>query len=256
MIELLKEEIYNIRPLCMRREEDVVLWSCVEGNIGRVWVNDKNNATGAIVVAADFCFLLGSVEKNNDVMLTKVLSENCRGKVIVTDVESWSSFIENQYPNSFRRFKRFAFKKELSIFDKKQLNNFALSVEPEFQIVKMDESIYYKALEEAFTADFCSFFSSADEFLKHGIGYVIMHNDEIIAGASSYTYCEGNIEITIGTKVNHRRKGLALACAAKLILECLDRNIYPRWDAANLESVALAEKLGYHFKKEYEVYSL
>lgn len=36
----------------------------------------------------------------------------------------------------------------------------------------------------------------------------------------------------------------------------MERNIYPRWDAANLESVAIAEKLGYHFDKEYEVYSI
>jgi hypothetical protein len=32
--------------------------------------------------------------------------------------------------------------------------------------------------------------------------------------------------------------------------------ISPRWDAANMESVALAEKLGYHFDKEYQAYSI
>ncbi|MBK1809116.1 GNAT family N-acetyltransferase [Clostridium sp. YIM B02505] len=53
-----------------------------------------------------------------------------------------------------------------------------------------------------------------------------------------------------------KQGGLALACASKLILDCLERVIYPRWDAANLESVALAEKLGYHFDKEYIVYSI
>lgn len=39
-------------------------------------------------------------------------------------------------------------------------------------------------------------------------------NKKIVAGASSYTYCKGNIEITIGTIMEYRRKGLALACVS------------------------------------------
>lgn len=102
----------------------------------------------------------------------------------------------------------------------------------------------------------CSNYSSLEEFLKHGIGYAIVHNGEIISAASSYTYCNGNIEITIGTQNEFRRNGLALAVASKLILDCMEQNIYPRCDAANLGSVALAEKLGYHLDKEYQAYSI
>ena len=39
--------------------------------------------------------------------------------------------------------------------------------------------------------------------------------------------------------------------AAKLILSCLDEGLYPAWDAANMASVHLAEKLGYEFSREY-----
>jgi GNAT superfamily N-acetyltransferase len=255
VIELSRTELHNIRPLCAAGN-DVVLQPCIEGNIGRVWANNIIGPTWAIAVAGDFCFLLGSIDNDSDDTLTRMLSENCRRKIIVTDEESWISLIRRQFGDRINRFKRFAFKNEPNIFDKKLLNGFISSVETEFQIVPIDESIYYKALEDEFTADFCSFFPSLEEFLEHGIGYVIMCNGEIISGASSYTYCKGSIEITIGTKVEYRRKGLAAACAARLILECLDRNIYPRWDAANKESVALAEKLGYNLDKEYEVYSI
>ena len=41
-----------------------------------------------------------------------------------------------------------------------------------------------------------------------------------------------------------------------LILECLERGWYPSWDAQNKESVALAEKLGYHFDYEYVAYEV
>ena len=64
------------------------------------------------------------------------------------------------------------------------------------------------------------------------------------------------IEIEIDTREDHRRKGLAYACGAKLILECLKRGLYPSWDAQNKWSVALAEKLGYHFDHEYTAYEI
>lgn len=32
--------------------------------------------------------------------------------------------------------------------------------------------------------------------------------------------------------------------------------LYPSWDAANRESVALAEKLSYHFDREYTAYQV
>ena len=69
---------------------------------------------------------------------------------------------------------------------------------------------------------------------------MIIHNGEIISGAGSYSYCDGKIDIIIGTKDEYRRNGLTLACASKLILDCLERNVYPQWDAANLYSVAIA----------------
>jgi RimJ/RimL family protein N-acetyltransferase len=36
----------------------------------------------------------------------------------------------------------------------------------------------------------------------------------------------------------------------------MDKGLYPSWDAANRTSVALAEKLGYHFDKEYVTYAV
>ena len=60
----------------------------------------------------------------------------------------------------------------------------------------------------------------------------------------------------VDTHPAHRRKGLATACGAALIITCLDRGLYPSWDAQNLWSVALAEKLGYRFDHEYPAYEI
>lgn len=71
-----------------------------------------------------------------------------------------------------------------------------------------------------------------------------------------YSSYRGGIEVEIDTREDHRRKGLAYICGAGLILECVSRGLYPSWDAQNLWSVALAEKLGYHFDHAYTAYEI
>lgn len=66
----------------------------------------------------------------------------------------------------------------------------------------------------------------------------------MVAGASSYSTYDKGMEIEIDTREDHRRKGLAYVCGAKLILEGLEKVLYPSWDAQNKWSVALAQKLG------------
>ena len=55
---------------------------------------------------------------------------------------------------------------------------------------------------------------------------------------------------------DYRRQGLALACSAAFLLECLGKNLIPNWSAVNLQSVGLAEKLGYVYDREYQVYQI
>lgn len=96
----------------------------------------------------------------------------------------------------------------------------------------------------------------AADYARLGMGVAVLEGEELVAGASSYSRYKEGIEIEIDTREDHRRKGLAFACGAQLILNCLDRRLYPSWDAQNLWSVALAEKLGYHFDSPYTAYEI
>jgi hypothetical protein len=40
------------------------------------------------------------------------------------------------------------------------------------------------------------------------------------------------------------------------VLQCLKEVLYPSWDAQNMISVHLAEKLGYEFDHEYTAYEV
>lgn len=40
------------------------------------------------------------------------------------------------------------------------------------------------------------------------------------------------------------------------ILNCIEEGLYPSWDAQNMNSVRLAESLGYEYEHEYIVYEV
>ena len=122
--------------------------------------------------------------------------------------------------------------------------------------IEIDEITYDLCLPDPVTGDFVSSFKSKDNFLALGRGMVIMKSDRIVAGASSYTRYNEGIEIEVDTVKEERRKGLATIASAALILRCLDEGLYPSWDAQNMKSVRLAEKLGYEFDHEYTAYEV
>ena len=93
--------------------------------------------------------------------------------------------------------------------------------------------------------DLCSQFADYADYERRGIGVAALYQGTPVAGASSYTVYRGGIEIEIDTRVDFRRQGLATACGARLILNCLERGLYPSWDAHSRASLSLAEKLGY-----------
>ena len=67
-------------------------------------------------------------------------------------------------------------------------------------------------------------FSDYKQFRENGVGVVALLGEEVVAGASSYTFYREGIEIEIDTKESPSEKGLATACGASLILECLKRD--------------------------------
>ena len=116
--------------------------------------------------------------------------------------------------------------------------------------------IYEACLNDGWSRDLVSAFGSYESFSAHGIGCAVLFGNTIVSGASSYSYYSGGIEIEIDTRADFRRRGLALVCGARLILECLDRGLYPSWDAQNLGSLSIAKKLGYEFSHEYPAYEI
>lgn len=130
-----------------------------------------------------------------------------------------------------------------------------LSIFPKgYELRKIDEHIVNNSTLHKVSEDFTSQFQSVEDYINRGIRYCVLYKGEVVCGASSYSIYDSGIEIEVATNYNHRRKGLATIVSAALILDCLEKEIYPNWDAANTTSAKLAEKLGYVFDKAYDTY--
>lgn len=97
-------------------------------------------------------------------------------------------------------------------------------------------------------------FDSPADFLARGIGYTMLEEDKLVGAAYSSLVCSRGIEVSLFIDERYRRRGMAMAVSANLILECLRRGLRPNWDAANTVSCTLAEKLGYTPVGTYDAY--
>ena len=88
-------------------------------------------------------------------------------------------------------------------------------------------------------------FPSAEDFLEHGVGFAAVQDGRLCCAATSYTRSSRAVEVAIATRPGFRGRGLAAATAARLLRECLERGLTPRWSASNPVSQRLAVRLGY-----------
>lgn len=234
-------------PLFQGWEETMIL-SCLQKMMGRIFVTDENAPASAFAFLGGFGFLGGRPDR-------ELLEAVPGGSVILTPQnEAWEKEIEAVFPEAGKR-QRYAIRKD-TVFDPKKLREYLSELPEGYEIRKIDRELYDRCLSDPATSDFVSVFENREDFLRKGFGWVITKNGRIVSGASSYSRYREGIEVEVDTVPEERRKHLALIACSRLILDCLDRGLYPSWDAQNLSSVRLAEKLGYRLSHAYTVYDL
>lgn len=228
---------------------DSLIYSCLQGMMGgKIYVTDTEAPRAAMAFIAEFAFFAGEPDR-------ELASFKPQGVVgLVPPDERWSALIEECWPD-VTPVTRYAIKKDTK-FDRDKLEAIVASLPAEYKLQRIDGELYDACLKNEEFEDNVIHFASKEEFLALGRGFAILKDGVIVSAASSYTVYREGIEIQICTEEEYRRKGLASAACAALILSCLDDGLYPSWDAASLESVHLAEKLGYEFSHEYLAYWL
>lgn len=238
----------KVYPLFTNQEETFIL-SCLQGIMGKVYVNNLTQPKSAVAVLGDFAFFVGNPTSE---LLSCQLAWQFKSFIImVPQNKEWLNLILRYYGTKATVISRYATKRELHCFNQLKLEQIVASLSNDYELRMIDKMLYELCKSESWSADLVSQFSTYEDYAKLGLGVVILKNGDLISGASSYCRYQEGIEIEIDTKESYRRKGLAYICGAKLILECLKRHLYPSWDAHNKESLALAKKLGYHYSHTY-----
>lgn len=220
--------------------------------MGKAYVDNLKNPTSAQIIVGDFMYFSGEVNERLLMNLKDV--QHLNEVILISGNQKWNNTIEKIYRERAKRHIRYSTKKDVETFDKRKLKDMTSTLPKEYDFKMIDEKIYHEILQLDWARDLCIHYKNYLDFSKNGLGCVILKESKIVSGASSYSYYPQGIEIEIDTLQEERRKGLARICGAKLILECLDRGLYPNWDAHTKESLLLAEQLGYQFNKEYPVY--
>lgn len=233
---------------------ETLIWSCLQNIMGNIYVDSLENPLSAMAIIGDFCFFAGL--PNEELVLYKPIECKNNFIIMVPQNDKWAELIAGAYGNRANMVTRYAIKKEQNVFDKEKLLEAVDSLSPEYSLKMIDEHIFNLCRSNDWSMDLVSQYKDYEIYKELGIGVVILSGQTLISGASSYSRYQHGIEIEIDTKEEFRRKGLAYVCGAKLILECLERELYPSWDAQNKWSVALAEKLGYQYDHEYVAYEV
>lgn len=228
--------------------EDTIIWSCLQGVMGAVFVDNAEKPQSALAKLgnqASFGFLAG---KPNIALL-----ESCRGEdiILVPQDDNWKKLIEDHYGEKAHSFIRYATRKDTS-FDSERLQGYVEGLPRKFAIKAIDEQLYDACLQEDWSRDLIANYKDAIEYRHLGLGYAVLYENRV----SSYSTYRDGIEIEIDTHPAYRRQGLAKIAGAKLILECLARGLYPSWDAHTSSSLQLAQKLGYQLSYEYVAYEV
>lgn len=232
---------------------DTMILSCLQGHMGKAYVDNIENPTAAEIIVGVFVFFAGDPNAEAAGELLNNFPEDC---FVVGSTDGWKNRIEKIHKGHADKFQRYAFKKDPKYLNYKYIKGLFSTLPEGYELKKVDKTIAYDKSFHEVSEDFTAQFDSIDDYLNRGVGFCILHKGKVVCGASSYSIYNNGIEIEIDTHPKYRRKGLATVAAAALILDCIDRGIYPSWDAANLTSVHLAEKLGYVMDEPYDTYHI
>lgn len=229
--------------------EETMIYSCIQKIMGKLYVIEQNNPQSIMAKVGDFIFFAGEPCRE------LVINKSDDFAIMVPQTDEWAYLIKECYGSKCKQVTRYALKKN-TIFEEYHLIKLISELPKGYDLHFIDEYFYDKCLKNQWSRDLVSVFESKQTYLNLGLGVVAVRNNDVVAGASSYTRYQEGIEIEVDTRSDERRKHLATACSAKLILECIERGLYPSWDAQNLWSLHLAEKLGYELSHEYIAYEV
>ena len=228
------------------RPQRIFINSVLEEHSGIALADSKTNPRVAQLTHPGWAILGGDVTHPIAQKLVQQLSEMW----IIPISEAWRELIFQVHGHHIKQMHGITFSPES--LNLEHLRDLQKRIPFDCHIQRVDISLASQLRNEGLSS-FPGFSSLAD-FAERGIGFCATIEGRIISHAVSLMECREGIHIGIETHSDFRNKGFATAIAAKLLIHCIERGIYPHWSASyeNATSIHLAEKLGYVRDEMYE----
>ncbi|VXB15077.1 GNAT family N-acetyltransferase [Bacillus sp. 349Y] len=239
-------------------------------NPGRVFVDDPETPTTGLVWLGnhDGFFFIGSetnatfIQEING-FIDDVIGPEAKGQGVQSFIgighhERWEPVIMRLFGHRGLE----VFQQKVYGLETEQLRDFEpVALEEGYRLVKLRRDLYENRNGVITNPDFLQskileFWANPNDFFQEGMGYAVMHRDEVVSLCFSGFLAGDQHTIDIETLEEHQRKGLGLAVAHRVINEGLEQGLRPYWDCMeiNKPSNAIARRLGLVNVFGYEVY--
>lgn len=259
MIELTSAEYGDILPLLEGFPQQVLPFAICQGiNPGRIFADRARDPQVALIwsTVGYFCLAGDPARLSNIADIQQVLLEvfipasHAGGEdsfILIPSSAAWSERLAEVLPGQaleeiYRR---------PHIFDPVGFANAKARQKP------IPPGMYLHAVDAdlAQRLNILASWDSIDDFLRDGMGFVVLQDGEVASACTSVFSSLQKFEIDVHTAEGNRRQGLACACATAFIDACLESGIQPNWECFwdNDASTALAMKLGFKPLPDYPV---
>jgi len=229
---------------------DMSIQCVIEGQMGKAFVDDLKEPTVFKIQVGPFLYFAGDATGfGGRAMLESIATHT----LFMPSSPGWIEAGKIMYGERLVGFDRYNFSSErISAEHLDQLYRISAFKE---EVRQMDLSFAAQLWGQDHFVDL-STFDSAEDFVQRGIGFYLQKHGMLVGAAYSSLVCSKGIEVSLFVSEKHRRQGIATVLASRLLTWCLENNAQANWDAANLESCKLAEKLGYIQTGTYQAYYL
>jgi len=229
---------------------DISIECVLEDQIGKAFVDDPQNPSACMIQIGPFHYFAGDAASNGGREMVRNFQPY---NLFMSASSGWAEAFKQEYKERFVQIERYSFSSgQLEIEHLRKLcqdSKFAQDVR------QMDAALLERLKGHDHFIDVSDFESPID-FEDRGIGFYIEKNGKIIGAAYSSLVCSTGIEVSLFVEEEYRRQRVATVLSANLVRWCLEHGMDAHWDAANLESCKLAEKLGYTPAGRYQAYYL
>lgn len=217
----------------------------IEGQMGRAYVDDPANPSAWRITVGPFWYFAGVADSRGGRAL---LAELPPWNLLMPSPPAWAAAAKEMFGDRLVTFPRYSF--DAGSLSESHLSATLATSPHRDRVRRVDAALLAAPGNMVEFEDF----DSAEDFLDRGVGYTLLEDGRPAGAAYSSLACSRGIEVSLFVDEPYRRRGIATAISAALLLECVRRGLRPNWDAANPESCALAEKLGYAPAGTYESY--